>query len=448
MNIQNSPLPISPRVVRSTPDPLGLYIRVGRNDHRALQDFIASGHPAYFGLVFEPTTLMRHRELREQVLAARFDAILDPKTQQSETPGRYNESLGSLPWGVGRPHTQSDFSGTSGRRLLNAIGDFVLEHGFTKVLAPTHLLRSASDDWLAVDVESIKRLRDYLDRRNGAEVPIIYSLAITYATFRDAEQRSELVRRLRTVPVSDLWLKVDGFGSDSSPAATLTYLEAITSFHDLGIPIIADHVGGLIGLSLLAFNATGGLAHGVTLGERFNTSDWRKPPRQDSFGPQRRVYVPQLDLQLKPGEAQILFDASPRMKALFGCRNNRCCQRGIKDMLENPSRHFLYQRTKEISDLSQIPSQFRAQRFLEHNVRPTTDRVLAATNMDWKDGKIAKKMGRRRKRLDRLRVVLGEFSNDRLSYTMALLPKTRVVREPVSTPLNVRPSIRETELTS
>lgn len=279
--------------------------------------------------------------------------------------------------GVRRPHIPVDFEGRSGRRLLAALGDFVLEHGFTQVLAPTHVLRSADDEWLATDLESTRRLRDYLDRRDASEVPIIYSLAVAYGTLRDPGQRSKLVNVLRTAPASAVWLKVDGFGSSSSASAIRTYLEAAADFHELGIPIIADHVGGLIGLCLLAFNATGGLAHGVTLSERFDTTHWRRPRAEGGFGPHRRVYIPQLDLMLKPTEARMLLDTSSRAKALFGCRDDKCCPRGLTDMIENPARHFLYQRTKEVSHLSQIPEQIRAQRFLEQNVRPTTDRALS-----------------------------------------------------------------------
>ncbi|MDQ3564743.1 MAG: hypothetical protein M3436_11565 [Pseudomonadota bacterium] len=329
-----SVFPRYPRSVRPAPDPIGLYFWLGRNDHLEVLNFIASGEAACFGFVFDPTLLKRHQDLREQVLNRRLDAILDPKTQQSATPGGYNNVLGDLPWGVRRPHIPVDFEGRSGRRLLAALGDFVLEHGFTQVLAPTHVLRSADDEWLATDLESTRRLRDYLDRSNGSEVPIIYSLAVAYSALRDPEQRSKLVNVLRTAPASAVWLKVDGFGFGSSASAIRTYLEAAADFHELGIPIIADHVGGMIGLSLLAFNATGGLAHGVTLSERFDTSHWRRPRAEGGFGPHRRVYIPQLDLMLKPAEARMLLDTSSQAKALFGCRDDKCC----------PTRHYRYDR--------------------------------------------------------------------------------------------------------
>lgn len=143
--------PTLPRSVRPAPDPLGLYLRIGRNDHRELLNFLATGDGACFGAVLDPVFLDRHKELRAHILDRRLDAILDPKTQQSATPGGYTDALGVLPWGVARVHTQADFADMSGWRLMAALGDFVMEHGFTQVLAPTHVIRAADDPWLRID---------------------------------------------------------------------------------------------------------------------------------------------------------------------------------------------------------------------------------------------------------------------------------------------------------
>jgi hypothetical protein len=423
--------PNFPRAVRPAPEPLALYLRPGRNDHRDVLNPIASGDVAYFGAVFDPCLLPRHAELKDQVLAHRLDAILDPKTQQSSLPIGHTDALGKLPWGIpDRPHQLSDFQDTKGRRLIAALGDFVLEHGFTQVLAPTHILAAANDPWAVVDAEATRRLRNHLDRSNGAAIPIIYSLAIPYALFRDREQRQSLINLLRTVPAAALWLKIEGFGATSSPTAALTYIQAAAEFHELGIPVIADHVGGVIGLAVLAFGATSGIAHGVTLGERFDASSWRKPRKQGGgFTPQRRVYIPGIDAMLKPKEARSLIEASSKARSMFGCTDTRCCSRGVKDMLENPGRHFLYQRMKEIGSLGQVPEQLRPQRFLDTHLRPATDTAVAATTINWNDDSMAKKMQENRKRLDALRVALGNHAERKSPQSFANLPKTRAARE-------------------
>jgi hypothetical protein len=423
-----------PRNVRAAPDPLALYLRPGRNDHRDILNLIAAGDAACFGAVFDPTLHSRHGELREQVLKHRLDAILDPKTQASATEGGYTDAMGQLKWGRGRVHRLADFEGAEGATLVEQIGEYALENGFTQVIAPTHLLRSADEPWFAVDVRATERLRSYLDRNGAGKLPIIYSLAVSYAAFRNRDQRRRIIDYVRCAPFNTLWLKVDGFGATCSPTAARTYIEASSELHDLAIPMVADHVGGAVGLALMAFGAVGGIAHGITLGERFDASTWRRAPTEDSkFGPHRRVYVPAIDAMLKPREADALINMSHRTRGLFACNDSRCCPRGPKDMMENPGRHFLYQRMKEITALGQIPEQLRPQRFLDQHLRGATDKALAAATINWGEEPLslsmAKKMQENRKRLDALRIALGHHAEKAPPQTFAVLPKTRAARE-------------------
>ena len=175
-----------PRAVRPVPEPLGLYVRVGRNDHKALLNLLAAGHLRCFGVVIDAVQLDRHRELREQIIAHRLDAVLDPQTQAAATVGGHTEALGELPWGLDRPHRVSDFVGNDGRQRIAQLGDFAVEHGFTQILGPT---QDAGDPWLARDIESAERLRLHLDRNGGAAIPLVYSLAIPYDVFLNGAQR-------------------------------------------------------------------------------------------------------------------------------------------------------------------------------------------------------------------------------------------------------------------
>jgi hypothetical protein len=429
----DSVTPLFPRLVRAVPDPLALWLRPGRMDQKGMLEMLAAGDLVCFGAVFDPALSRIHAELREQVLSHRLDAVLDPRTQPAATAGGYTEALGALPWGLDRPHSQADFEGISGRRLIAALGDFVLENGYTQVLAPTHVLSAAGDAWLQVDIASARRLRDFLDRHGGSRIPTIYSLAISYAAFGDKEQRGLLVEALRAVPASEIWLKVDGFGTASRPTRVRTYIEAAADFHELGIPIVADHVGGVAGLSLVAFGAVGGIAHGVTLGERFDTAPWRTPPAGEGFGLHHRVYVPAIDLMLKRKEAAALVGMSARTRALFGCNDTKCCPRGINDMIKNPGRHFLYQRMEQVKTLGLIPEELRPQRFLDQYLRSASDKAVNAAEINWQDNEVgasmARKMQENRRRLDALRVALGNHAEANPPLSFARLPETRATRE-------------------
>lgn len=417
-----------PRLVRPAADPLALYFRAGRNDHVAMNQLLSSGHSSFFGVVVEAGRVARHKELIELADKKKLECILDPTTQPSATQGGYTKDHARLPWGLNRPHIVSDFQAANQKSIVAALGDFAGSLGFSQLLAPTHLIRDAQDEWLAADIETCHSLRDYLDRNGKRRVGIIYSLSLPYATFRDESKREQIISALQGVPAQSVWLRVDGFGSDSSPAAVSNYIEAAGDFHELGLPIVCDQVGGLVGLTLLAFSATGGLTNGVTVGERFNTQHWRRPSKPSQHMLHPRVYFPTLDLYLKPKEAQALMDRSGRFKSQFCCNDSECCPRGALDMVQTPSRHFMIQRMKQVSALSRIPEQLRSREFVEQYIRPTTDQVLRVSGLQQLNEALHKRLVPHRKRLDALRVMLGKRATaTQISHSE--IPATRAARE-------------------
>ncbi|MFC5500284.1 hypothetical protein ACFPOE_22265 [Caenimonas terrae] len=418
------------RLVRAAPDPLGLYLRIGHTGQKDLQSFISSGDAAFSGVVFDARRVAKQKELLSLVLERRIDAVLDPQTQPMALPGGYIEAMGDLPWSAKRVHTYDDFSPNLRHKIADEIAQFAVANGFTQVLAPTHLLTGPDDRWLDIDIATTKALRLALHRRGGKNIQINYSLAVSYVTFRTASKRKAILDRLRAANIDSVWLHVDGCGADSSPTAVTRYSDAAVDFHDLGLPIVADHMGGLVGLSLLAFGVVGGLSHGITLGERFNCGHWHKVPVPGgpAFAPKLRVYIPPLDLMLPRGDAERLFETGGKARTAFGCRNTACCARGITDMLQAPARHFLYQRTREIAGLSQIPESLRPQQFLEEHLRPASDRAILAKQLPLPET-LQKKIDGHSKRLNDLRIVLGTYSQTRRQTSFAQHPKTRAARE-------------------
>lgn len=307
------------RLVRPLPDPLGLYVRAGRIDHKDLQSFVTSEALGFTGVVFEAKRMAHQGELRTLVLERGLDAVLDPQTQAMGTVGGYVRAMDTLPWSAKRPHGPEDFATEFQRRhMADAIAQFAVQHGFTQVLAPTHLIEDATDPWLRIDVAQTNALRGALDRSGGTAVQIQYSLALPYETFRTPARRGAILEILRRASIDGLWLNVDGCGSDSSPTAITRYCNAATDFQALGVPIVADRVGGLMGLSLLAFGGVGGLSHGITSGERFDAASWKRKPTGQAFGAKTRIYVPQIDLMLDRMDAERLFEAGgARARAAF-----------------------------------------------------------------------------------------------------------------------------------
>jgi hypothetical protein len=235
--------------LRPAPDPLGLYIRAGRIDQKDLQNFIASGSAAFTGVVFEAKRVGQQKELLSLVLERGLDAVLDPQTQAMATIGGYTKGMEVLPWSKKRPHILDDLATAfQQRQLAEDIAKFVVVHGFTQVITPTHLITGPDDPWLAIDIASANALRSALERQGASQVQVHYSLALSYEAFRTIPKRLAVLNELRRAMIDGLWLNIQSCGSDSSPTAITRYGDAAADFHALGIPIVADHVGGLMGL--------------------------------------------------------------------------------------------------------------------------------------------------------------------------------------------------------
>jgi len=420
---------VSPRSLRPVPDELGLYFRAGYNDHRDLAAAIAAGKRKFLGIVFEAHRVERHRELIDSAEKAKLECILDPCTQPAATPGGHSSSLANLAWGSDKPHRRNDFQGQALKEKANQIASFAIEHGFSQVMAPTHYLSRGSDPWHQIDIEATQRLRHALAVAQRRDIGIIYPLTMSYAVLRHEDERLQLLEGLDGLPINSLWVRIDPFGSDSTGTAVRNFVEASSDFHRVGVPVIGDQIGGLVGLSLLATSAVGGLSHGVTLKERFDAANWKRAKSGKGFMPSHRVYFPLLDLYFDVGRSRRIFDGSDRLKGHFGCSDPSCCPRGVIDMLENPGNHFLTQRMRQIDGLASIPESLRARQFLEQFMRPTADAVVrfASSRSLNEDEKL--RMERHRKRLDLLRIALEDLIGSMAPRTISVQPVARTIRE-------------------
>lgn len=414
-----------PRLQRPSPAGLGFYVRVGRNDHVALLDLLATGEEGIFGLVIEAQHLGRHRELITEARRRDLDVILDPKILQLGFPGALTEGLSALPWGLGRHHNVTDFDGSAGQQRAMQIVEAAANSGCTQLLGPTHFLSSAGDPWLRRDIAMMNRTANEISRA-AAELELIYPLALPMTLLRNTAERRAIIAALADVPCAAIWLRVENFGDDATGEKVAAYIQACRDFHERGLPLVGDHIGGLPGLGVLAFGAVGGIAHGVTMQQAFRASGWRRPPVPGGgFGPSWRVYIPQLDLLLKPKAAQVLFAASPKIRAMCGCRDTHCCPHDTRDMLGHPARHATYQRAREIERLSGVPQSMRAGHYLNQNVRKVSDDVAHVAAFPIGDEALAKSLQGKQRETSQYRQTVAHLVENAETASVALTPPRR-----------------------
>lgn len=276
---------VMPRSVRPVQEPLGLYLRPSRNDHRVLSQLLSEGKAAISGIVFDPEYVDAHEEIRAEIGQRNLEAVLDTRVMELATPTGCPGRRATLPWGSVRPHTLTDFTGAAITRIAEAIAQFVVTKGFTAVLAPTHFLGEGSRDlWFDVDRSLVRALRDSLDSHGATTVAIYYPLALPTRLFFDGPHRLALKSSFNGLRIDGVWPRVHPFGSHSGHLTLHRYIAACRDLHSFPLPLVAERTES-IGLPRLAFGAVGGIESGVSSGERFDFSRLtRKRSSNGGFG--------------------------------------------------------------------------------------------------------------------------------------------------------------------
>lgn len=387
-------------LLRAVDPPLGNYLRPGRNDHVVLQQLLSERQLGATGLVIDAALIARQDDLGHEAGRQDIETVLDPRSVELSTEVGFELSgIRDLPWAPPTPHTPDDLDGPTGLLLAEDLAEFVVKEELRALLAPTHIVSGGGDRWLGVDQKLVEHLRRALDARGRGATPIYYPLVVRSTVLNDERQRAALIRRLRSLPIDAVWLRVHPFGtSNSGPLVLRRYVHACQDFHDLGIPLVAERTG-TVGLPLLAFGAVGGIESGITLGERFSLDRYTRQGTGSGFLPPPRIYIAELGAFLSRDQARSFFEQRG-MRAAYGCQDQRCCRRGYEDMIVDPKRHFVVQRTSEVNKLSRTPRELRPTVYMDEFLRPASDAVIRAT-------KAEPSLESVRKRLDSWRNTLG-----------------------------------------
>ena len=411
-------------VLHKSPPQIGSYLRVGHTGHRKLEHLIAASRLRFRRFVFDAAHMEEQQELLATLRRAGSEIVLDPNVAETATLGRFSSSVSHLPWGnPDRPWQPADFGRAKNLNTAKAIAEFAVRNQVNVVLAPAHCIDTFPSPWLSIDARLCEQLRHELDQVGGKGIAIDAQLITTNTLLKDSTARDAFFETARNAPADNLWIRASGFGATATGSATRAFIEAIRTFHEIGKPIIADYAGGLAGLAAIAFGGVGGHAHGVIQKETFHMGAW-KTPAVGGGGAAKRIYVPELDRFLKEAQLSILFSIKGT-KARFACNDTACCAHGPEDMIENPQKHFLIQRSEQVKNLSAVPETRRAEHFLLHTLDPTVRSARLASRLKFNDESLAKLINETKKRVINLRDPLGDLHLTSTAATRSAMPKFR-----------------------
>jgi hypothetical protein len=368
------PAQILPFPVASTPSgaasPLAFFMRIGEA-HKKLADLHAAKELPAQRAVVDASRLRYQRELVRALRDEGAEVVLDTEAAELASRAKYRGHSRLAPWAVEgsvAPLGPDAFKKGAPVDIVGQMARFAVENSFSVVLSPAHYLGDPDvKDWLTVDRDVCVRLREALDREGGRDIGIDYPLIVPHTDLADAGTRGHLAQQLADLPIENVWIRASGMGSDAGPLTLKRYLSGIGGLHNLGKPIIADHIGGLVGLAAMAFGVVSGVAHGVGERERFDARAWHKPTPErdpdDPFGRAVRVWLPGLNKSLTRAELELLAKAR-NGRRLVSCGDRSCCPHGLDDMMADPRRHAARQSFKQIDQLQAIPDLRRQHYFL------------------------------------------------------------------------------------
>ena len=392
--------------------PVAAYLRVGRNDHRTIEQLIASGKFPYQRVVFDAAHVEGQAELVQTLKKRSVEIVLDLNFAEMSAVGKlHSRSLRKLSWSPPEGLILSEsFSRVNSLTAAEKMADFAIKVGADSVLAPCHYIEGINDPWKHKDIDLCNYLRNALDKKGAKDILLAYQVIIDAKILFSQSNRIEFIDSLHSVAVDAIWLRIAGFGAAATGCATRKMIEACRDFHILNQPIIADYASGLATLGAAAFGSIGGISHGLLQRESFRGGhEWRSPPKESSSqGTQKWVFFPDLDRNLNEATAITLL-GTKGARSRFCCNDPLCCRNGAESMCGDRHAHFVYQKNKQIENLSTIPENRREEHFFLKHLDPAIRAVRAGEKLLFTDEKVGKSVSKAKSRLERMRDTLSDL---------------------------------------
>lgn len=389
--------------------------RVGFHEHGLCEQLLSANKLMSSRFVLEAATegTRRHKSLVRSLKDRQAEIVLDTNCAELSVQGRFSGAAKSAPWAAdGRALEADDFVPGTNRSVIEPIARYAVKNEVTAVLSPSHFLGELEKGWLPVDLRSCEALRKSLDQYGGSHIPIDYPIIASYSQLRDPAFRKLMREALRSLPIDRVWLRVSGFGVGATGVGMSRFVEGAMDFHELGVPLIADCVGGIASLAAAALGGVSGFACGLEGKQRFEASDWLKPRGSGGGDGSKRIFISGLDRSLSIAEVRKFFDDSRTSRQIFGCSDPGCCG-DVDKMLRNPEAHSAVQTSRLVRSLSETPESVRAEQFLEGYLIDHAKKAMRANRIRNMDDDIRRKIGASAKRLELVHEALSGL-HDRL----------------------------------
>jgi hypothetical protein len=343
------------------------FIRIGET-HTKIAELVSMDRFPARRAVVKASRLRFQKRLIDLFQQHGIETVLDPQVAELASLRRYNGQERHAPWARhsdGQPLGPDHFRRGARTDIIGEIARTAVEFGFDAVLSPTHYLADETDtDWFSIDLEACIALRKALDREGGKQIAIDYPVLHAAKQLQQSDIRSRILSAFGSLPAENAWFRISGVESGLGPETTRRLLTMLGGLHNIGVPVILDCLGGPTSLAAIAFGLASGRAVGIGEMERFDASEWHKPPpppkdEDTKFGRTTRFAIEGLGRTLTSNEIKLLTEARGGKKLLVGRLG------GVSDLLDNGREIHLDQISREIGQLEAVPLLRRDDWFLK-----------------------------------------------------------------------------------
>ena len=412
--------------------PFAHFIRLGEGSYRRVADLIAAGILTSKRVVIDASKAYHQRDSIEMLRGRETEIILDPRTIELSSRQKCGGLAASTPWASpnkGTPLGPEFFRKGHTADIYGQIAKMCVELGVDAVLAPTHFIGDPGfDGWYRINVEGCELLRKALDDSGGQNIRIDCLLAARLSDLCKPDFQRQFLTDLPSMPVDNLWLRLSMSPIESSPTNAQRLIGTLAGWHNAGVPIIMDYVGGLAGEALLSMNVVSGIAHGFGEQTTFTTSNWNDAPKErdpedgKKGGRAQRISVTALGRTFTVKEMEVLLSAHGARSLLLPTERH-IAPNGVQDIQNDARRFNAADAEHRLREISKVPTVDRPEFFAQTRMREvasTANRVeklnpkaeiAKANNVDL--AKLQKRLADQRQKADSMRETFEDIATER-----------------------------------
>lgn len=343
---------------------MGVQFRLGRQDNKRVEDFLAR-HPAgTSGIVLDPKWCRYQKTAAEAAVAAGVGVYFDPATERLTAPGF---ELPEVSYFEGAPYDVDQLTADPGGRA-RLVAQVVDSHPKeASVVTPPHfLVHDARSGNLNIVLAA--------DTVNSTDKPVRATVLMTrrYAT----RAAGDLAAQYAQAGVRQVELRITPLGGDDESLAKIksvfTIAEAFSAL-DLSVTL---GLSGNIGQAAVALGHTEHYSVGVGMLERVDhaaaINRQAAPPKptpegeEDQGGPRGAIagiYLPGVAATVSRTAGRALLGHSD-IRLRLGCRIDDC-GRSVAGPMQDPRAHYLHARDYEMDQVLRQPPRWRATREID-----------------------------------------------------------------------------------